>query len=77
MPGLDSLGKALILVGGVVVLAGLLALGLGRLMGGGRFLPGDIVIQRPGFTLLFPIVTSLVLSALLTVILWLLFAWRR
>lgn len=77
MPGLDSLGKALILVGGVVVLAGLLALGLGRLMGGGRLLPGDIVIQRPGFTLLFPIVTSLVLSALLTVILWLLFAWRR
>jgi hypothetical protein len=77
VPGLDSLGKALILVGGVVVLAGLLALGLGRLMGGGRLLPGDIVIQRPGFTLLFPIVTSLVLSALLTVILWLLFAWRR
>jgi hypothetical protein len=77
VPGLDSLGKALILVGGLVVLAGLLMLGLGRLMGGGRVVPGDIVIQRPGFTLVFPIVTSLVLSALLTVILWLLFAWRR
>ena len=77
MLGLDSLGKALILVGGLVMLVGLLMLGLGRLTGGGRFLPGDVVIQRAGFTLVFPIVTSLVLSALLTVILWLVFAWRR
>jgi len=77
LPGLDYLGKALIALGAVTVIVGLVMLGLSRLVGGGRFLPGDIVIQRPGFTFAFPIVTSLLLSALLTVILWLLFAWRR
>jgi len=77
MPGLDQLGKALVAMGAFVAFAGLLMWGLGKVMGGGRTLPGDIVIHRPGFTFVFPIVTSLVLSALLTAILWLMFAWRR
>jgi hypothetical protein len=75
--GLDYLGKALIALGGMAIIVGLIMLGLGRLVGGGRLLPGDIVIQRPGFTFVFPLVTSIVLSALLTLILWLLHAWRR
>jgi hypothetical protein len=33
-------------------------------------LPGDIVMRRPGFTFAFPIVTCLVLSLLLTLLLW-------
>ncbi len=33
-------------------------------------LPGDIVVRRPGFTFAFPIVTCLVLSLLLTLLLW-------
>jgi len=32
-------------------------------------LPGDIVIRRPGFTFVFPLVTCLVLSLLLTLLL--------
>jgi Protein of unknown function (DUF2905) len=32
-------------------------------------LPGDIVVRRPGFTFVFPIVTCLVLSLLLTLLL--------
>lgn len=76
MPGLEHLGKALIVLGGIALVVGLLLLGPGKL-GGGRFLPGDIVIQRPGFTLVLPIVTCLVLSAAATIILWLLLAWRR
>ncbi|UCH35535.1 MAG: DUF2905 domain-containing protein [Armatimonadota bacterium] len=75
--GLDYLGKALLALGGIVILLGLLMLGLSRLLGGSRLLPGDIVVQRPGFTFVFPIVTSLVVSAVLTLILWLLYAWRR
>ena len=35
-------------------------------------LPGDVVIDRPGFRLFFPLTTMLVLSALLTLIAWLL-----
>ncbi len=33
-------------------------------------LPGDIVVKRPGFTFAFPIVTCLVISLLLTLLLW-------
>lgn len=35
-------------------------------------LPGDILIERPGFTFHFPVVTCLVVSLLLTVLIrWL------
>jgi DUF2905 family protein len=34
-------------------------------------LPGDIVIDRPGFKFLFPITTMLIVSAALTFIAWL------
>jgi hypothetical protein len=77
MPGLEQLGKALAAMGACVALAGLLMWGLSKITGAGRWLPGDIVIQRPGFTFVFPIITSLVLSALLTAILWFIFGWRR
>lgn len=34
-------------------------------------LPGDIVIDRPGFKFYFPLVTMLLISGLLSLILWL------
>ena len=74
--------KALIWSGVVLMVVGLITLVLGVLLGavgerGGRLLPGDIVISRPGFTFVFPVVTSLVLSALLTLLLWVVIALRR
>jgi hypothetical protein len=33
-------------------------------------LPGDVVIRRPGLTFVFPIVTCLVLSLLLSLLFW-------
>jgi hypothetical protein len=33
-------------------------------------LPGDVVVRRPGFTLVFPIVTCLLLSLLLSFLFW-------
>ncbi|WP_255574840.1 DUF2905 domain-containing protein [Caldovatus aquaticus] len=60
---LIGLGLAIVLIG---LLWPLLAkLGLGRL-------PGDILIRRDGFTFYFPLTTGLLLSALLSLILWLL-----
>jgi hypothetical protein len=61
--------KLLIGIGIVVLLAGLLwpflaKLGLGRL-------PGDIVVRREGFTFAFPIVTCIILSVVLTLVMWL------
>ena len=33
-------------------------------------LPGDIVIDRPGFKFLFPITTMLLISAVISIIAW-------
>jgi Protein of unknown function (DUF2905) len=54
---------------GLIVLAIGLAWPLVTRLGLGR-LPGDIVIQRDNFTFYFPLVTCLVLSVVLSVILW-------
>ena len=71
VPGrLGSLGRVLMAVGGLIFVLGVVVSLLGR-TGLGR-LPGDIVVQRGGFTLYFPIVTSILLSLLLTGLLWLL-----
>jgi len=64
-----DISRLLIVLGLALVAAGLLwplasKLGLGRL-------PGDIAIERDGFRLYIPIVTSLLVSALATLLFWL------
>jgi hypothetical protein len=64
-----DLGRSLILVGVIVATLGaLLAFGSKLPWKIGR-LPGDIVIRRDGFTFYFPLVTSILLSLVLTLIL--------
>ena len=73
----EMLGKLLVGAGAIIVLAGVVLLLLGRLTRLGH-LPGDIQIARPGLSLRFPIVTSLVVSVVLTVLLNIVFRiWRR
>jgi membrane protein implicated in regulation of membrane protease activity len=63
-----DVGKLLIIVGGVILVVGLfLTLGF-RIPYLGK-LPGDISIDRGNVHFYFPIVTSLVLSLLLTLVL--------
>ncbi len=62
------MARWLIILGVVLVVAGLLwpwltRLGLGRL-------PGDIVIERDNFRFYFPITTSILVSIVLSLILW-------
>jgi hypothetical protein len=64
------MSRLLILAGLVLLAAGLLWPWLSRL-GLGQ-LPGDIVVRRPGFTFAFPLMTCLIVSVLLTLLLWLL-----
>ena len=66
MPSLESLGKLLLIMGGFIIIAGLLLLLFGRL-GLGR-LPGDIFIRRENFVFYFPVVTTLLISILLTLL---------
>jgi len=63
------MSRTLIVVGVVLVVAGICWPLIGRL-GLGR-LPGDIVVQRPNFSFYFPLMTSLIISVVLTAILWL------
>jgi hypothetical protein len=63
------MARTLVIIGLVVVAVGLLWPWLGRL-GLGR-LPGDIVIERGNSSFYFPIVTCLLISAVLSVVLWL------
>jgi hypothetical protein len=61
--------RFLIGLGLLVLVVGLLWPVLGKI-GLGR-LPGDIVIEREGGSFYFPIVTCLIISAVLSVVLWL------
>jgi len=62
-----GLGKWLIVAGVVLILLGLAAQG-GWLGWFGR-LPGDIRIERPGFSFYLPITTMLVVSVVLSLVL--------
>jgi len=67
---MGDIGRALIIIGGVLLAMGLLLTLAGRLPWLGR-LPGDIVLQRRNFTLYIPIATGLLISLLLSLVLWL------
>jgi hypothetical protein len=60
---LIGIGIAIVVLG--VLWPWLARLGLGRL-------PGDIHIERDGFQFFFPITTGLLISAVVTLILWIL-----
>jgi len=64
-----SASRVLIVFGLVLVALGILWPMIGKL-GLGR-LPGDIVIERENFRLYLPLVTSLLVSVVLSLVLWL------
>jgi hypothetical protein len=64
--------RFLIATGALLLLAGLLWPWLSKLPWGR--LPGDIAIEREGFSFYFPLGTSLLVSALLSLLCW---WWRR
>ena len=67
---MQALGRLLLLAGLALAALGLLLIAGGR-VGLGR-LPGDLVVRGRHVTLFVPLATSLLLSALLTLVLWLL-----
>jgi len=66
-----ELGRILIVLGALLLLAGLALTFFGRL-GLGR-LPGDFVYRRGSFSFYFPLMTSILLSIVLTFLLWVFF----
>jgi Protein of unknown function (DUF2905) len=68
---LDDLGKVLVGFGLLIVLLGVVLLVAGRVPWLGR-LPGDIYVRRGNWAFYFPLATSLIVSALLTLVFWIL-----
>jgi len=67
-PVQSPLRLLLIVVGAVILFAGVAWPLLSRYLGK---LPGDVVVKREGWTFAFPIVTCLVVSVVLSLLLWL------
>jgi hypothetical protein len=59
-------GRVLLYVGLAIVALGLLSMLASKL--GFRGLPGDIVLRRKNFTFFFPLVSSIVVSVVLTLL---------
>ena len=70
-PPLAEIGRLLLGLGVVLALLGLVFLVTARVPWLGR-LPGDIVWRRGNFTFYFPLATSILVSLLLSLVLWLL-----
>jgi hypothetical protein len=65
-----EIGKTLFLLGLVLAGVGLILWKTGGLGGLGR-LPGDISVQRPGMSFYFPVTTCILISIILTLLMWL------
>jgi hypothetical protein len=66
---MQDLGRILVFAGVALLLAGGLVLLFSRL--GVSRLPGDLLFRRGNFTFYFPLATSIIVSIVLTLLLWL------
>ena len=70
-------GKLLIFLGVILVAAGVVVMLLGRMhLPLGR-LPGDIVYKGKNTRVYFPLATSLLLSVMLSILLYVVSRWKR
>lgn len=70
---MQEIGKAIVIFGVILIGAGLLLIFFNKIPFLGK-LPGDIYIQKKNFTFYFPLMTSILISSILSLILWL---WAR
>jgi len=71
MERFSGLGKVLIGIGLVFLIAGLIMVFFDRLPFNLFRLPGDMVIEKKNFKIYIPVVTSIVLSIILTLLFYL------
>lgn len=68
---MPSLGKILIVAGIILVIAGIVIYFSGDKLGWIGHLPGDIRIEKGNVRFYFPITTMIILSIVLSIIIWL------
>ena len=74
---MSDLGKLLVLVGAVAILAGVVLMLAGRAHIPLGRLPGDIVYRGKNSTFYFPLATSILVSVVLSVVLYLIGRFRH
>lgn len=72
---MGEIAKSLILLGAVLIIIGLVLLSLQRFSFSGK-LPGDILIKRENFTFYLPLGLSIILSILISLILYIIGKFR-
>ncbi len=72
---MGEIARILIILGAVLIVIGLVMLGIQKLPFAGR-LPGDIMIKRENFTFYFPLATSIIVSIVMSLILYLINKFR-
>ena len=70
---MQDMAKTIIFLGVMLIFIGIVVFVIGKIPGIGK-LPGDILIKRENFTFYFPIMTSVLLSLLLSL---LFFLWNQ
>jgi Protein of unknown function (DUF2905) len=74
---MTDFGKILIVIGAVLVVAGIALTLLGRMNLPLGKLPGDVVYRGKNTTIYFPLATSILVSVVLTILLYVVGRWRR
>jgi len=74
---MTELGKFLVVAGVVAIIAGVTLIGLGRMGVPLGKLPGDVVYRGKNTTVYFPLATSIILSVVLSLVVYVIGRWRR
>jgi len=67
---MGEIGKSIIAIGVVLIIIGVIMTMAGKIPGVGK-LPGDIFIKKENFSFYFPLTTCVLLSIILTLIMYL------
>jgi uncharacterized protein HemY len=70
------MGKLLILLGIIIILVGVIVTYSDRIPFIGK-LPGDITIEKENFRFYFPLTTSILISIVLSLVLYFINRWRQ
>lgn len=69
MPGLEGIGRWLVILGVLLVVTGGLIWLLGKAFPNLSQFPGTLRIQGSGFTCIFPVLAMIIISVVLTILL--------
>ena len=67
---MNDLGKSIIVIGIILVIAGIMLTLVGKIPGIGK-LPGDILVKKENFSFYFPLTTCILLSLIISAIMYL------